>query len=180
MNHLVGDIFAHNRPDDIEGPDYALGQRFMAEGCPDPPDKNRATEGKMPSWREMCEEFPEDMDDFTDEEEESSQEESEAGTLSEELHGCLAAAAASAAQPAIELENVCREYTSKGGSSSDATSPTAQLFQSAVNKLRPVTPLMAAAAAGKEDSLEWLLARGAKADIRCSYLPHVSLDILKF
>jgi hypothetical protein len=38
-------------------------------------------------------------------------------------------------------------------------------FRKALNKLRPVSPLMAAAAVGSETSVRWLLAAGACADL---------------
>ena len=164
---LVGDIFASRSTDDVEGPQ----QELFPDEPAYPLDENKTAGSRTPTWREVCEEFPDELEGFAKEEEESSEGDSEAGTLSEELHERIAAAAVRADEAA--LDDIRKEYTGgRGGlgSLSEGASVAVHLFQSAINKLRPVTPLMAAAAAGKAESVQWLLARGAKADIRCGPL----------
>jgi len=111
-----------------------------------------------PKWRDMCERFPEELEDLVgngDDDEEDSEE----ATFSEELHKHLSAAAVASRVPLLEQARL--EYGCMA-----ATGVATSLFIRAVNKVRPVTPLMAAAAAGSVPSVEWLLAHGARADIR--------------
>ena len=118
------------------------------------------------TWRSMCERFPEEAKDLvggssSDEADSEQGGRTEAGTLSEELHEHLAAAAVDTGST---LAQVCGKFASCYGAT-PACEPSSPLFSRAVNKARPVTPLMAAAAAGKRECVEWLLERGACADI---------------
>jgi len=148
------------------------------------------------TWNEMRDRYPEELEAFANEHD-GADTSSEAGTLSEELHRDLSAASASADVPILEQlwlkYGVRRGAQSivEGGGTGDgdggrkggrrtagvaggdgtaqgiSTSP-AVLFEKAVNKLRPVTPLMVAAAAGSEACVSWLLLHGACAGLRCA------------
>ena len=126
-----------------------------------------------PTWREVCERFPDELEDLVCS---SSQaggtagSSSEQGTLSDETHARLSAAAA-VSVPRLEQVAQSFETMAASGAHGRNTSSTSvqaldPIFTRMVNKLKPTTPLMSAAAAGNEACVQWLLSRGARADMR--------------
>ena len=183
----AGDIFQRITPDSgeaSEGPEEDWSLPSEESAGPPVPEQATAREHASghaaefqkiptPTWREVCERFPDELEDLVSSSSQAggtASSSSEQGTFSDETHARLSAAAVVSVPRLEQVAQSFETMAASGAHGRNTSSTSAQaldpVFTRMVNKLKPTTPLMSAAAAGNEACVQWLLSHGARADVR--------------